>query len=129
MATVTGLWVHQFESDAPPAYHPSVGEGVVVGFLLTRWEFAAGGETPAGARGSLIRRATQATRRALIYGYLEYPVIQMLSLAEPFKCSDKATFDSIVRSVGDSVRWLSDGSCQAAPRQVQVGAAGAALDA
>ena len=88
MSTCAGFWYSEFPSEAPPSFVPPASQGLVLGYVITKWSFEpAGGELPEGGRGSLRHRAQRAVK-ALVQGFLEYPVVELFALAEPYMCDD-----------------------------------------
>ena len=53
-----------------------------------------------------MRKLASKTVKALVLGYLEYPVLQSVTLSAPFDCDDNLDFTDIEASVNDGAGIL-----------------------
>ena len=102
-----GLWFDQLHATAPNGFIPQVGQGLVLGAVLIRWQYAPlESEAPVGSRLTVRNRAIRLTRGAIL-GFIEYPIVASFVLENAYECHDRTSFTEIEHALYDAVGWVS----------------------
>lgn len=81
----SGFWAGDFEGDAPESWLQTAGdEALIVGAAVAPWVMASMDSEPKGAIQQRMRQlASKRCRAQDVFGYIEYPIAEVVALAQP----------------------------------------------